>query len=102
MRQISACKRSTQPVTDIGSVTFVGTVSSVLRLIVMTILTKSLRPLQTVFPSAVSSCPGAGHRNWSRHQKALRSKLQPKPLRSEEHTSELQSHLNLVCRLLLE
>src|SRR5260370_12210501 len=26
---------------------------------------------------------------------------QPGP-RSEEHTSELQSHLNLVCRLLLE
>src|SRR5260370_14057749 len=25
-----------------------------------------------------------------------------KNLRSEEHTSELQSHLNLVCRLLLE
>src|SRR5260370_15497233 len=25
-----------------------------------------------------------------------------KALRSEEHTSELQSHLNLVCRLLLE
>src|SRR5882762_11109366 len=25
-----------------------------------------------------------------------------KKLRSEEHTSELQSHLNLVCRLLLE
>src|SRR5260370_9241351 len=25
-----------------------------------------------------------------------------RPLRSEEHTSELQSHLNLVCRLLLE
>src|SRR5260370_10053937 len=25
-----------------------------------------------------------------------------KSLRSEEHTSELQSHLNLVCRLLLE
>src|SRR5260370_15637467 len=24
------------------------------------------------------------------------------PMRSEEHTSELQSHLNLVCRLLLE
>src|SRR5260370_26397505 len=24
-----------------------------------------------------------------------------KPARSEEHTSELQSHLNLVCRLLL-
>src|SRR5207237_8326017 len=26
----------------------------------------------------------------------------PNTLRSEEHTSELQSHLNLVCRLLLE
>src|SRR5690242_21621767 len=27
----------------------------------------------------------------------------PEPLtRSEEHTSELQSHVNLVCRLLLE
>src|SRR5260370_19926276 len=25
-----------------------------------------------------------------------------KAIRSEEHTSELQSHLNLVCRLLLE
>src|SRR5260370_9001383 len=25
-----------------------------------------------------------------------------KVVRSEEHTSELQSHLNLVCRLLLE
>src|SRR5260370_18100702 len=32
--------------------------------------------------------------------------VRPRPmaigLRSEEHTSELQSHLNLVCRLLLE
>src|SRR5260370_28498455 len=31
---------------------------------------------------------------------------EPRPrawaMRSEEHTSELQSHLNLVCRLLLE
>src|SRR5260370_31811017 len=26
----------------------------------------------------------------------------PRTARSEEHTSELQSHLNLVCRLLLE
>src|SRR5260370_9124418 len=30
------------------------------------------------------------------HQHPFRS------VRSEEHTSELQSHLNLVCRLLLE
>src|SRR5437588_3158336 len=27
---------------------------------------------------------------------------QPVPVRSEEHTSELQSHSDLVCRLLLE
>src|SRR5438477_2394173 len=30
------------------------------------------------------------------------SPLQPEVMRSEEHTSELQSHVNLVCRLLLE
>src|SRR5690242_6222176 len=29
-------------------------------------------------------------------------KLRASKLRSEEHTSELQSHVNLVCRLLLE
>src|SRR5438477_1323991 len=30
------------------------------------------------------------------------STRRPSPVRSEEHTSELQSHVNLVCRLLLE
>src|SRR5690242_20922442 len=30
------------------------------------------------------------------------SGAQPDSNRSEEHTSELQSHVNLVCRLLLE
>src|SRR5690242_21168865 len=30
------------------------------------------------------------------------AKSKPFALRSEEHTSELQSHVNLVCRLLLE
>src|SRR4030066_914353 len=30
------------------------------------------------------------------------STIAPLLARSEEHTSELQSHLNLVCRLLLE
>src|SRR5260370_25914230 len=34
-------------------------------------------------------------RNWGRGSSGS-------TLRSEEHTSELQSHLNLVCRLLLE
>src|SRR5260370_1734020 len=36
---------------------------------------------------------------WIVHIVDVRS---PIVLRSEEHTSELQSHLNLVCRLLLE
>src|SRR5947207_9470662 len=31
-----------------------------------------------------------------------RRRNQPGPVRSEEHTSELQSHSDLVCRLLLE
>src|SRR5882762_10555466 len=30
------------------------------------------------------------------------NRRRPQQYRSEEHTSELQSHLNLVCRLLLE
>src|SRR5260370_15525236 len=41
-------------------------------------------------------------------KKFVQTRMQPADLialvslRSEEHTSELQSHLNLVCRLLLE
>src|SRR5438477_3321557 len=31
-----------------------------------------------------------------------RARARYRPPRSEEHTSELQSHVNLVCRLLLE
>src|SRR5260370_14121960 len=34
--------------------------------------------------------------------KSTRGRLLRDVIRSEEHTSELQSHLNLVCRLLLE
>src|SRR2546429_5481208 len=37
-----------------------------------------------------------------RQQTNLPSDPQPRYLRSEEHTSELQSRLHLVCRLLLE
>src|SRR5260370_12335306 len=35
-------------------------------------------------------------------RRAVRRDQPPPQPRSEEHTSELQSHLNLVCRLLLE
>src|SRR5256885_12005085 len=36
------------------------------------------------------------------HPVAHREHIQVEPQRSEEHTSELQSPCNLVCRLLLE
>src|SRR5260370_29223640 len=39
---------------------------------------------------------------WQRHQNCVRRLRRCPSKRSEEHTSELQSHLNLVCRLLLE
>src|SRR5690242_21934592 len=37
-----------------------------------------------------------------RRNRARREQFIDGALRSEEHTSELQSHVNLVCRLLLE
>src|SRR2546430_7567218 len=37
-----------------------------------------------------------------RHREEERGEDQAQPDRSEEHTSELQSQSNLVCRLLLE
>src|SRR5207237_1877826 len=54
----------------------------------------TLFPYTTLFRSTAFGCgnlrPADGHRRGATAQ------------RSEEHTSELQSHLNLVCRLLLE
>src|SRR5260370_20220079 len=46
---------------------------------------------------------GLGFEAQQVRQRRLRAlDLRRKHGRSEEHTSELQSHLNLVCRLLLE
>src|SRR5260370_14567418 len=56
----------------------------------------TLFPYTTLFRSAKLWFNGRVTRLWRlppRHARAVRS---------EEHTSELQSHLNLVCRLLLE
>src|SRR5260370_18555621 len=39
---------------------------------------------------------------WARDGRVVCRANAAMPSRSEEHTSELQSHLNLVCRLLLE
>src|SRR5260370_29905666 len=45
------------------------------------------------------SSPGRDHK---RSGPGASPRTRGKEHRSEEHTSELQSHLNLVCRLLLE
>src|SRR5438477_2361978 len=52
-------------------------------------------PSRTRPPSARSPCP-------TRTPTRSSSPPNTPPSRSEEHTSELQSHVNLVCRLLLE
>src|SRR5260370_14796741 len=65
--------------------------------LVSTVILSGTRRLPTI-----SSCPDSDagiRRGLERSWLAL---VQKWTLRSEEHTSELQSHLNLVCRLLLE
>src|SRR4030066_2607080 len=52
-------------------------------------------PICPAIPAASPRCP-VGHRSRARPARPVRS------ARSEEHTSELQSQLHLVCRLLLE
>src|SRR6185369_17534874 len=58
----------------------------------------TLFPYTTLFRSHQGSRPKARPLDdgGGRHRHDVRRR------RSEEHTSELQSHLNLVCRLLLE
>src|SRR5438132_10793193 len=59
----------------------------------------TLFPYTTLFRSERSGWRST--RALSRLMKHLRLDRTP-PCRSEEHTSELQSHSDLVCRLLLE
>src|SRR5438132_8606120 len=67
----------------------------------------TLFPYTTLFrsgshhPAFVSSAPYAGA-NTSRANASSVVAVVFRALRSEEHTSELQSHSDLVCRLLLE
>src|SRR5260370_26768829 len=65
----------------------------------------TLFPYTTLFRSTrLDTAGAAGTRPdpWRGRLGAGRSAPARRPARSEEHTSELQSHLNLVCRLLLE
>src|SRR2546426_5094891 len=65
-------------------------------------------PRSTLFPytTLFRSFPRPGHvgkhAGRKEHERARRSSDQRVAERSEEHTSELQSPCNLVCRLLLE
>src|SRR5260370_8938941 len=60
-------------------------------------------PRSTLFPytTLFRSAPGRRRPAWSAWRRAAGVSSVAHG-RSEEHTSELQSHLNLVCRLLLE
>src|SRR5260370_18687143 len=60
----------------------------------------TLFPYTTLFRSLLQRCDELA----CLQQAVVRARVQPgiATARSEEHTSELQSHLNLVCRLLLE
>src|SRR2546430_10249393 len=53
-------------------------------------------------PSQPSLLKSHSARKWVQPDSDVSRRLPAKPLRSEEHTSELQSQSNLVCRLLLE
>src|SRR2546422_5256872 len=58
---------------------------------------RSLRRLRTAISAACRGSHPAGRRESAQH-----GDLPAPRRRSEEHTSELQSRLHLVCRLLLE
>src|SRR5260370_8410210 len=70
----------------------------------------TLFPYTTLFRSSRSCRRHCFARNGRANRRARywtprgcrHSTIAPACSRSEEHTSELQSHLNLVCRLLLE
>src|SRR5260370_9237749 len=53
-------------------------------------------------PASVTSAPSAIAIGAVSDEETAQQRGQSRWARSEEHTSELQSHLNLVCRLLLE
>src|SRR2546429_5448079 len=65
-----------------------------------TTLFRSIRPATPI--CSCLSPNGAASRFSSARRSTLRRLLPPCARRSEEHTSELQSRLHLVCRLLLE
>src|SRR5690242_20922325 len=65
-------------------------------------------PRSTLFPYTTLFRSGLADRGGVRRERAIaadqtdRGPCECTGVRSEEHTSELQSHVNIVCRLLLE
>src|SRR2546430_7083936 len=64
----------------------------------------TLFPSTTLFRSRQAHRPRSGHDRRARHDVDADGEgaVEMIAVRSEEHTSELQSQSNLVCRLLLE
>src|SRR5690242_21007168 len=62
----------------------------------------TLFPYTTLFRSRGESRSFSPSTRRSRERVSAGSRVVSTGGRSEEHTSELQSHVNLVCRLLLE
>src|SRR5690606_41794158 len=63
----------------------------------------STMPTEPTSPAASSNAPKMVWAGWSASRSRTTSGFEPWSCsRSEEHTSELQSRENLVCRLLLE
>src|SRR2546422_1367185 len=70
-----------------------------------TTLFRSLSPGSAKFPRSRGRCSKPLRpASWSAYpfEQPLVRRSHPRSRRSEEHTSELQSRLHLVCRLLLE
>src|SRR5438477_4161992 len=60
-------------------------------------------PRSTLFPyTTLFRSRGNGKQTYTEKDLFLGPVQMKRSFRSEEHTSELQSHVNLVCRLLLE
>src|SRR5260370_21877867 len=66
------------------------------------IYTLSLHDALPIFSASRAALPRACWPKREIKRPAICGCTSTSPRRSEEHTSELQSHLNLVCRLLLE
>src|SRR2546429_3503781 len=56
----------------------------------------------TVFPGCMNLCRAGCSITMGMGRSQMSARRQASQKRSEEHTSELQSRLHLVCRLLLE